>query len=125
MNSKVFGKVVYEPPQLSDVELGWLAGLLEGEGCFTLRKAVPKRSKARATIMVSMVDYDVVAEVARMLGGYAVAINSTAKSDGHIRQEQYKVVVTGTNAEVIMRRVRPLMFGRRAGRIDEILDSIG
>ena len=58
--------------QLSDIEIAWLAGLLEGEGSFGIDDRSATRyedstAPAVPRLELSMVDEDVIAKVARLL----------------------------------------------------------
>ena len=62
---------VFQDLQLSETEIAWLAGLLEGEGSFTIDSRAKKRynnstSPPSCTLRVSMTDKDVIAKVAKM-----------------------------------------------------------
>jgi hypothetical protein len=56
---------------LTELEIGWIAGLLEGEGCFIL---VPHKSTTGEVyyeyrICCNMTDYDVIEKLQGLLGG--------------------------------------------------------
>jgi hypothetical protein len=89
-------------------DLYWLAGLLEGEGCFTY--------SCSPGIQLGMTDRDVVERVARLLerhvrGPYQYKAN---------RKPVYYTEVWGIEAINLMGQLRPLMGARRAKKIWEI-----
>ena len=84
----------------------WLAGLLEGEGCFTARGKYP-------SVILKMKDHDVVKRAATLMKartykdnrGMLIATTSTAK-----------------NVYTLCAAVLPYMFSRRTQRIKEIME---
>lgn len=118
------------PHDLTDAEVAWLAGLLEGEGCFWVMNkggrtpgATPRRYPR---ITMVMTDRDTVTTAAAMFGracGVAprkVTVRNPPSKAGN-RKEQYGVYLIGASAMSVMRTVRPWMHSRRTAKIDEIL----
>lgn len=99
--------------QCPDVQ--WLAGLLEGEGCFIWYK---QNGARYPRIQVTMTDLDVVQRVADILGGNSVQAHAPDQF-----KRKYVTKITGTRAVEWMRILRPLMGQRRGSRIDEILQE--
>ena len=97
---------------MTDIELAWLAGLLEGEGCFSYR-----RDRDIPTVEVKMTDLDVINRVARLMGRTVTPI--PAQREGY--QPQYRARIQGEPARELMRRLQPHMGKRRAARIAELL----
>lgn len=112
--------------ELSETEVAWLAGLLEGEGCFTPHKTVFKRSYGRAIyyqvrVSLQMTDRDIIRRVARLL-----EVNMNGPYDNNRKARGYStpkslplwsVAVVGAKAEFISRLILPFMGKRRAARI--------
>ncbi len=96
---------------MSDLELAWLAGLLEGEGCFSLHRRSPE-------IRLQMTDRDVVERVALLFGGRRV---TAGKPRNWGKQTVFTTSTQGDSAVQIMRAIRPHMGERRGARIDELL----
>ena len=94
---------------LSDYELGWLVGILEGEGSFALQNRTQN-------VTVEMCDEDTINRVAVLferLTGTPIEIREVAPAKSHWSYS-YKVVVYGENARTIMLYVvRHMMFRRR------------
>ena len=100
---------------MTDQELGWLAGVLEGEGCFT---TTGKRRPYVAVYFVST-DKDVTERVAGLMDCSKV---QTLKHTSDVsRKPQYRCVVQGKKARAVMESVLPLMGQRRSERINELL----
>ena len=92
-------------------DLAWLAGYLEGEGCFRHRVIYRCASK----IMVSSKDEDVLRRAASLL-----------RDDAKIWQLSsglWCTEVSGKRAIELMRLLLPLMGKRRGAKIKEILDA--
>ena len=100
------------PPDMTESELAWLAGLLEGEGCFGVLNG-------RARLQLRMTDEDVVRKAAAFLGA---SVNvSHDKRLG--RKTMYAVNFTGKRSADWMKRLLPLMGARRSARIAGILSA--
>jgi len=58
------------PNQMSDLELGWVAGILEGEGCFfvTTRKTAKYGPYVYARVTVCMTDRDIIERLQHVTG---------------------------------------------------------
>lgn len=101
---------------MTEIELAWLAGLLEGEGWF----GIDRTGKGRPAIKVNMTDQDVIERVADLLGGIKVGIQP---AQGNWKT-QYVVRLKGERAASLMRTLQPLMGARRAERIREVLAEV-
>lgn len=100
---------------MSEKELMYLAGLLEGEGSF-LAGAPSAPNKIRVT--VQMTDRDVVEKVAVMFGDKAV-LRAVPRNSRW--KTTYRTTVTGRAAADLMRRLYPHMGVRRRAQIDRVL----
>jgi hypothetical protein len=95
---------------MNEAQLYWLAGILEGEGCFNLVR--------NGEIVIKMTDRDVIERVGRLFGDKKVL----ALPDPNPRhQTQYRVRLRGAPARKIMEQILPIMGERRAARIRAIL----
>jgi len=95
----------------TDFELGWLAGLLDGEGYFLTRKGQPQ-------VGCSMTDEDSIQKLQSIAGGrYCKQV--------YKKQENYKDTwiwyLHGRAAAELMLAIRDHMSERRRNRIDEII----
>lgn len=97
-------------------ELTWLAGLLEGEGCFG-------RSGGTARVTLAMTDEDVVTRAARILRAPVVGPvqPSQKRKDGGTRKPVYSASVYGSRAAGWMMTLYTLMGSRRQAKILESL----
>lgn len=95
---------------ISTPELWWLAGILEGEGCFG-----PAKHTVR--IQLAMCDRDVVEKVARLLG--VRVTTSVDKRPGN--QIQYRAYIQGHRAAAWLMTLYTMMGARRKARIRESL----
>lgn len=105
----------------NEADRGWVAGLIEGEGCFTFNKQF--KAKTGLTyhypkFQLKMVDFDVVRKLADLLDIESIYINNPSGSQ---KQKQYAVMAHGDLAIEIMLTIRDLMGDRRRQKIDEIL----
>ena len=112
-------------PDFSDAELGWLAGLLEGEGYFGIIRNHGKLNGDRTKVYlyprigVSMTDRDVIERVARFWSGKV----SVVKPAGVSKKTSYRTHLFGKRAVRMMRLLRPLMGERRRKQIDNTLGT--
>jgi hypothetical protein len=94
-------------------DLLWLAGLLEGEGCFGMRTDRPNQPY----ITIQMADEDIITRVA-ILWGMSYCANPPRQVGWKMC---YRTVIRGRKAAILMRELRPLMGHRRQGQIDQAL----
>lgn len=100
---------------MTEVEFAWLAGLLEGEGCFL---AGPPSSPNSPRFTVEMTDRDVIERVSALCkSGGVVAV----KPSGLGTQPRFKVGVYGPKAVSIADAIRPMMGERRQRQIDKMI----
>lgn len=91
--------------------LAWLAGLLEGEGCFSNNGRSP-------TIYLKMTDRDIVERVAHLVGGNRVGEH---RSTNPKHKDIFYTQITGPSARSIMRQILPYMGARRTEKIVQVL----
>lgn len=106
-------------------DIYWLAGLLEGEGCFKERMAGEKKRRTSLVIIVAMSDRDVIQRVRDVTGAtgkISVQHNEGSSRPGSTRS-LYRLVIAGRRAVGFMMTVYPLMGQRRQLRIREILQE--
>lgn len=94
-------------------DLKWLAGLLEGEGCFTFH------GDGRPQVIVHMTDADVVAKAARRMGVKPYGPYFDKKGS----MPFFTANLYGPKARVLMRQLYPHMGARRRARIRHILEE--
>lgn len=102
---------------MTEVEIAWLAGLLEGEGSFLF---APPSSPNCPRLVISMTDLDVIEKVARCFG---VQYIKNDRRNPEKWKTSYLVQLSGHSAMNMMRLVYPHMGERRKKRIEEILEK--
>lgn len=103
--------------ELSERDCAWLAGLLEGEGCFKLHN---KTNGYRGTIAIAlqMSDEDVVQRAAFLMGCKVMGPHGPY---GVSKKQTWQVIVMGKKAEGLMRQLLPFMGKRRSEKIAALL----
>lgn len=101
----------------NETERGWIAGLLEGEGCFSLSKGKLRKDGTRRLfpeVSVMMLDEDIIKRVADLIDyRHAIYYRPADKC--------YVVRVRNDDAIELMLTIRDLMGERRREKIDSIL----
>jgi hypothetical protein len=105
-----------ELPPISQQDLHWLAGLLEGEGTFLVGPPSAPRTPA---VQVSMVDRDIIERAGALLGTAVTVVPSRREGS----KTAYCVRVRGARGVLWMHRLRPLMGARRQAQIDRAVAS--
>ena len=95
----------------------WLAGLLEGEGTFSLNGTYP-------VVSVNMCDQDIVARAAALFASEPTRVwqRFDAREEARGWSSSYVTAVSGARAAELMRTLRPLMGSRRRAAIDRALE---
>lgn len=100
-------------------DICWLAGLLEGEGCFMLRKVANK--DRQPVVRIATTDPDVIARVAGLLNSTLGGPYNNHGSSGLVSKPLYETMVTGRKAVGWMLTLYSLLGGRRRERINYII----
>jgi hypothetical protein len=111
---------------LTETQIAWIAGLLEGEGYFGIDKRSEKRyanSQAPASpfIKIAMVDEDIIARLSSYLDKpYYLPTRLTNKG-----KQVYQLHI-GEKEKVLwlLQRIRPYMGERRGAKVDECLSLL-
>ena len=96
--------------------IDWLAGLLEGEGCFSIQRPNRKGRSPYPTITLAMTDEDIVRHAAEIFG-ITYRHHKYTKSFKSV----WVCTVTCSRAETWMTILRPYMGKRRQQQIDAAL----
>ena len=99
----------------SEIEVAWLAGLLEGEGCFT------SSTRSSPRISLGMTDVDVITKATMIMRADVSRIRIVNQID---RKISYVIQVGGAKAIKWMKLIRPYMGDRRGAKIDELLEAV-
>lgn len=105
-------------------DLFYIAGLLEGEGCFTWQRCSRNGkdiSYGGVLIDVKMVDKDIIDRYRQIVG--ATANQQKHKPSTPNSQTQYGQRISGHAAASLMRELLPLMGVRRSNRIRFLLEK--
>lgn len=103
---------------MSEADIAWLAGLLEGEGSFFM---AGDDVYQYPTIVVSMTDLDVIERVARLFGVSVYPQKLDKRYPNGKRA--YRTQTTGHKAARLMELLLPWMGDRRAAKIKELLNQ--
>lgn len=106
--------------RMSKYEMGWVAGLLEGEGCFTQRKN-GTGTKIYPAIDVQSGDRDVIEKLIAYTGLGNIGGPYKTRSPKHTPMFGWKM--SSASARLIMTTLIPHMCERRKTRIEEVLKN--
>lgn len=113
---------------MTELELIWAAGILEGEGNFSYRETETtkhNKRKRKLRVRLSMTDIDIVIKMRNIInpGGSFHREERSAREykDGYKRKDSYICQVEGFKAEVIMKAILPYMGKRRSEKIQDCL----
>ena len=104
-------------------DIHWIAGLIEGDGCFFVRKGKYNNGPAYSAyreypgIDISMTDEDVVKHAHQIAGGTFSKLKHKTRGDKSI----YSLRLRGKHALSWMMTLFPLMGRRRQAKLKEIL----
>lgn len=104
---------------MKKIDLMWLVGLLEGEGCFTyIRDQRNGKDRRYPRIDLQMNDRDVVKKVHVIagVGNFAIARRGGKKAG-------YRWCCTTAQARSLMKKLLPHMGKRRSRRIKQLLSG--
>lgn len=98
---------------LSDVQVAWLAGLFEGEGC------VSRKGKTRIGLHVQMTDHDIIQRLREITGvGHVFGPLKTQKA--HYKPTWVWAVQVDSRARQIAALLYPQLGIRRRAKIDSL-----
>ena len=111
---------------LTEPQIAWIAGLLEGEGYFGIDQRSSKRytnskSPASPFIKIAMVDEDIIARLSTYLDKpYYLPTRPTTKG-----KQVYQLHI-GEKRKVLwlLQRIRPYLGERRGAKVDECLSLL-
>jgi len=108
---------------MTELETAWLAGILEGEGCFSWYAST--REYGKPTVKLAMSDFDIVERAAKIMVAKTVRPVKTDRPDrleSLNYKPMFKCCVSTTKAAVLMEKILPYMGERRSAKIKELLD---
>ena len=98
---------------MSEQDVAWSAGILEGEGSFFLK------SDKTPVVQCEMTDLDVLEKLQSLYGG---SIQTIKKRKEHWKQS-WRWVTMGTNAVSVMEAIKPYLMSRRTEKVNSILTA--
>jgi hypothetical protein len=106
---------------MTEIETAWLAGILEGEGCFYL----PKNSPHSPVIQMSSTDHDVICRVGKLLECNVTPYRSAGKKGRLAKKAAWQTTI-GRRAKVqeVLTAILPHMGKRRTTKIQKCLQAI-
>jgi hypothetical protein len=105
--------------QCTDAEIAWLAGIIEGEGCITIRY----RPHPEIVVKVKMTDEDVISNLQKVSGIGKLGKPHTPKNPKWSPTWTWTVSAIA-DCWTILWLIRPWMGRRRLARIQEALDIL-
>jgi hypothetical protein len=105
-----------QPRQITEVDAAWIAGVLEGEGCWTT-----KNGRSSWTVAVRMTDRDIVERLALLTGIGRLSREESTR--GHKTAWIWQVCAR-PHREWLTLRVWPWLGSRRRARIKELWPEI-
>ena len=110
---------------MTEIEAAWLAGLFEGEGCITAKKAAGNQR----FLLIKMTDEDVVrkahlvAGVGKVYGPYQ-AVNSKVRDTSHYKPFWQWSVFARDEVLLVGNAILPHLGERRRTKMLEALDAV-
>lgn len=101
-------------------ETAWVAGILEGEGCFDYNGGHKKRYPR---IRVEMCDTDVVERLHALIGCGRLSYPTKRGAKPQWRSTALLVINGREHVEPLLRAVRPWLGVRRGEKVDELLGA--
>lgn len=107
---------------MSDFDLAWVTGIIEGEGCFQAHR--PKHApKAYPHVIVGMTDRDIIDRLAAITG---IGKIRTQKVRARMTKPLYKWSVCRSNDSVaLIRAILPHLGARRTQQALAVLEECG
>lgn len=100
--------------EITSINLGWLAGIIEGEGWFVRNKSTGLQ------VCVAMTDYDTIERLKQITG--AGRINERKFNSPNKKDQLQWTVGKRSDVVAILTQILPLMSIRRSQQIQEVLD---
>lgn len=107
---------------MTDLEIAWVAGIIEGEGCISINNG-RRDYDAYPLLRVAMTDEDVIRRLHRVTGvGHIQTSERADTATGKKRKRSWTWSVGARNeVKEILLAIRPWMSERRSGKISEAL----
>ena len=106
---------------MTEIEIAWLAGILEGEGCFDIYENNYNKNYPR--LRIEMCDKDVLDRIKSIIDGGGEVIEHDRGNPKHNKTYSYSLSSKNKLKEVLT-DILPYMGERRKEKIEELL-SVG
>lgn len=113
--------------KISDIQIAWASGILEGEACFDIRPSnslIRDPNNKQCRIIVEMKDRDVLEKLQEIFGGSLTEVKCPSK----IRDNwspYYKWLLSEREKVLnCIMRIRPFMSKRRGEKCDEMYEFL-
>lgn len=108
---------------LNDFNLGWIVGILEGEGCFGAYADSRRPSTFSVKIQMESTDYDVVVRLNSLVPGRVWESNypSKTKSFPNAKPSWRWAISDKSSVKELCIKLYPYMSERRKQQIDKVL----
>lgn len=110
---------------LSEFDLGWVVGILEGEGCFGAYQDNRRPSTVSVKVQMESTDYDVVVHLNELIPGRIWESNypSKIKSFPNAKPSWRWAISTKSQVKELCTLIYPLMSQRRQEQITKVLSN--
>jgi len=107
--------------EISDLDLAWLAGFIEGEGWIGITKHRKSNFFDTARVKITTTDEEIVKRIAIFWGRKVHAYENGPERIG--TKTYYEVWLCGEAAVRFLVKIRPLLGSRRREQIDNVFNS--
>lgn len=111
---------------VTDMNAAWVAGLLEGEGCFVLSKRTDKPNTFIRAIHCEMTDEDVIRKLAALtgVGPVTLRLNTSGRRDTRKRKPTWIWSVQNkVDIKSVLTYVIPHLGARRKAKAEALYDE--
>jgi hypothetical protein len=110
---------------MTQFELGWVVGIIEGEGCMAMLNNPNRTGYAYPSVKVSMTDEDTVRRLHELTGiGAFRPIPRTASTKAHYKDQWTWAVGAESECQALLVQILPHLSERRAEAAWSVLDLI-
>lgn len=102
---------------ITNEQVAWLAGFIEGEGCLT----VQKNGSCRVTVGLHGRDIEILQDIKSLFGGTVAGPYTRKDNDGTVA---YWQVCRRRDVFRIIKLIYPWLYSRRQTQADKVLDHL-
>lgn len=104
---------------MTDSEAAWLAGILEGEGCFDFNQ----NSNRFPRIRIEMIDRDIIERVQKLCGGGGTIRETNRSNRNHSTTYKFQVA-SREKVKFVLEQISPWMSQRRLSKIKQLQETL-